>query len=342
MTQNLPSEPAFAKPARFSFYFMLSLLVLVVGLHLATPLLAALFTYLALSRLTFFKKGGKWLAVAIILVLLAGAAYGLGYVINQTVRSLPEIADKSIPSIIDWAKGYGIELPFTDYESLKDAAMESVKGEARYLGSVAKFARGAASEFLLLIAGCVVAISVFLNPSFELGRTPGVAPRNLYSLCSEAIAARFTALYQSFVTVMGAQLIISAINTVLTGIFVFSVHLPYAPVVIGMTFLCGLLPVVGNLISNTIVVMIGFTVSPRMALIGLIFLVVVHKLEYFLNSKIVGWRIRNPLWLTLLALIIGERLLGVPGMILAPVVLNYIKLEAERITTGAPGTLTAE
>jgi len=53
-------------------------------------------------------------------------------------------------------------------------------------------------------------------------------------------------------------------------------------------------------------------------------------LEYFLNSKIVGWRIRNPLWLTLLALIVGERLLGVPGMILAPIVLNYIKLEASQ------------
>jgi predicted PurR-regulated permease PerM len=33
----------------------------------------------------------------------------------------------------------------------------------------------------------------------------------------------------------------------------------------------------------------------------------------------------------LLALIIGERLLGIPGLILAPVILNYIKLEASEI-----------
>jgi predicted PurR-regulated permease PerM len=59
--------------------------------------------------------------------------------------------------------------------------------------------------------------------------------------------------------------------------------------------------------------------------------VVIHKLEYFLNSKIIGRRIRNPLWLTLLALILGEKLLGLPGMILAPVVLNYIRMEASRI-----------
>ena len=73
------------------------------------------------------------------------------------------------------------------------------------------------------------------------------------------------------------------------------------------------------------IVGIGFTVSPKMALAALVFLVVIHKLEYFLNSKIIGQRIRNPLWLTLLALVLGEKLMGVPGMILAPVVLNYLR-----------------
>jgi len=101
--------------------------------------------------------------------------------------------------------------------------------------------------------------------------------------------------------------------------------------VIGVTFLCGLIPVVGNLVSNTIIVGVGITVSPKTALVALIFLIVIHKLEYFLNSKIVGDRIRNPFWLTLLALLIGERLLGIPGMILAPVVLHYIRTEASHI-----------
>jgi predicted PurR-regulated permease PerM len=32
-------------------------------------------------------------------------------------------------------------------------------------------------------------------------------------------------------------------------------------------------------------------------------------------------------WLTLIALILGERLMGIPGLILAPVVLNYLRVE---------------
>lgn len=309
---------------------MLLLLVVVVGLHLATPLLAALFSYLALSKLTFTQRARKWIAVISFSVLIGAAAYALGYFARQTVTALPEIADRSIPSVIAWTKAHGIELPFTDFDSLKDLAMDSFKGEAKYLSGMARFARGATTNIVFLIAGCVVAMSLFLNPRFELGSARPVASGNLYSECCAEIARRFATLYGSFETVMGAQIIISGINTVLTAIFVFSLGFPYAIVIIGATFICGLLPVVGNIISNTIVVLVGFTVSPELALGALLFLVVIHKLEYFLNSKIVGWRIRNPLWLTLLGLVVGERLMGVPGMILAPVILNYIKLESSR------------
>jgi predicted PurR-regulated permease PerM len=341
MDQQGQATHAISRCSRYSYVFMAGLGILTVWLHLATPLLAVLFAYLALRQLETRRRGGKVLAVVIFLVALAGIAYALGYFINQTVRALPEIGDQAIPAIIAWAKHYGIELPFTDYDSLKDFALDTLKSEVRFLGSFAKFARGASTQALFLAAGCVVAISLFLNPRFELKTGDDPAPGNLYSGCCREIAARFSTFYGSFVTVMGAQIIISAINSVLTAIFVLAFQLPYAVVIIGVTFLCGLVPVVGNLLSNTIVVAIGFTVSPKMALGALVFLVLVHKLEYFLNSKIVGWRIHNPLWLTLLGLIVGERLLGVPGMILAPVVLNYIRLEMSKITVheGSTGTL---
>jgi predicted PurR-regulated permease PerM len=99
---------------------------------------------------------------------------------------------------------------------------------------------------------------------------------------------------------------------------------------IALTFICGLLPIIGNIISNTVIVFAAFTVSPRLALVALIYLVVIHKLEYFLNSKIIGDRIKNPMWLTLLGIVLGEKLMGVPGMILAPVVLHYIKVETSK------------
>jgi predicted PurR-regulated permease PerM len=319
------------RPARFSYWFMLGTLVLIGCFHLATPLLVAFFAYLALTKLHFLRRGGRTVAVALFLILVSGAAYALGYFVNHTVKALPEIADKAIPSMIQWARHYQVELPFTDYDSLKDLAFDTVTSQVKYLGGVARLARGATTQFVFVVVGCVVAISIFLNPRLELDREKYRLQNNLYSLCCDQIAKRFRLLYESFATVIGAQIAISAINTVLTAVFVLVVGLPYAVVVIGVTFLCGLVPVVGNLVSNTVIVGIGFTISPQMALAALVFLVVIHKLEYFLNSKIIGQRIRNPLWLILLALVLGEKLMGLPGMILAPVVLNYIRVEASRL-----------
>lgn len=110
-----------------------------------------------------------------------------------------------------------------------------------------------------------------------------------------------------------------------------SVRLPHAPLLIATTFLCGLVPIVGNLVSNTIIAFVGLSVSLKIALVAVIFLIVIHKLEYFLNSTIVGQRIRNPVWLTLIAVIIGEQLMGVPGLVLAPAVLNYRRVELSKI-----------
>jgi predicted PurR-regulated permease PerM len=154
---------------------------------------------------------------------------------------------------------------------------------------------------------------------------------NLYSICCDEVSTRFRDFYGSFAAVVGAQITISLINTILTALFVMPVRLPHAPLLIAITFLCGLVPIVGNLVSNTIIVFVALTVSLKLAIGALVFLVLIHKLEYFLNSKIIGERIRNPVWLTLIALIIGERLMGIPGLILAPVVLNYLRVEMLKV-----------
>ena len=47
------------------------------------------------------------------------------------------------------------------------------------------------------------------------------------------------------------------------------------------------------------------------------------------------------MWLTLLGIVIGEKLMGIPGMILAPVVLHYIKVEASKNKVTATGVETS-
>ena len=318
------------KPAQFSYAALAVTLVLVGFLHLGAPLLALLFSYFVLTKLGGFIRN-KWLTLALFIVVVAALTYAAGHFTRAAVAALPKIADNSIPAAIAWAQTKNWNLPFADFEGLKAYAIGAIKEQAHYLDNVANFARNASTTIVFVIIAVVVAVSLFFNSQLDLFRESHKVRHNLYSICCDEISARFAEFYHSFATVIGAQMTISAINTVLTSFFVFAVGLPYALVVVGLTFLCGLLPIVGNIISNTVIVFLGFLISPKVAIGGLIFLVVIHKLEYFLNSKIIGDRIRNPIWLTLLGLIVGERLMGVPGMIISPVVLNYLRVEISKI-----------
>jgi predicted PurR-regulated permease PerM len=313
------------KPARISYVIMAVLLVLIGWLHLATLVLTTLFGYFALQRFSFGRS--KPLGISLYVIAVAAIGFGLFYFSQRAYKALPDIAEKTIPAVVGFAEKNGIELPFTDYASARTVALSEVKER---VANVGRYARAAFFEFAMLIVGLVVAASMFLNAKWHMEGDPDAVKDSLYALVSRELAIRCRTFYRSFATVIGAQIVISAINTGLTSLFLLYNGYQHAPVIIVLTFFCGLLPIIGNIISNTLIVGVGFTISPNMALIALIFLVAIHKLEYFLNSKIIGDRIKNPMWLTLLGLVLGEKLMGIPGMILAPVVLHYIKVEASR------------
>ena len=310
---------------RISYIIMAVLLGLIGALHLGTLLLTALFGYFALRLFSFGKS--KLLGLALYLVAITIIGWGLIHFSRQAYLALPKIAETTIPAVTDFAQKQGIELPFTDYASLKDLALDEVRQD---LASLGRHAREAGFAVVQLLCGLVVAASLFLSAKWGSENDPGSARDSLYATVVNELSERFQIFFSSFSKVAGAQIIISAINTALTCGFLLWAGYSYVAVITATTFLCGVLPIIGNLISNTLIVFVGFTLSPHTALLALIFLIVIHKLEYFLNSKIIGDRIRTPMWLTLVGIMLGEKLMGIPGMILAPIVLHYLKVEASQ------------
>lgn len=312
-------------PRRISYLFIATMLLLIGVLHMATLLITTLFSYFALRQ--FSGGRSKVIGVALFSVVVVGMAYGLYFFSKQAYVAFPRITDTTIPAVVGFAEKQGIELPFTDYASLRQVAITEAREK---FGNLGRYAHDAAFLLVYLIIGIFVALSLFIHARLGVEDDPHTARDSLYALTVREIAHRFVTFYRSFTIVMGAQILISIINSVLTAIFLFWAGFPFATVLVACTFLCGLLPIIGNIVSNTLITGVAFTISPKMALVALLFLVTIHKLEYFLNSKIIGDRIKNPMWLTLLGLLIGEKLMGIPGMILAPVVLHYIKVEASQ------------
>jgi predicted PurR-regulated permease PerM len=105
------------------------------------------------------------------------------------------------------------------------------------------------------------------------------------------------------------------------------INLPFTKTLIAVTFIAGLLPVVGNLISNTAIFLVSLSVSFGLAAASLGYLIVIHKLEYFLNARIVGTRINAKAWELLIAMLVLESAFGIPGLIIAPLAYAYVKHE---------------
>ena len=322
---------------RISYVIMAVLLVLVGWLHLGVLVLTSLFGYFAILKFSFGRS--RLLGISIYIIAVVAIGYGLFFFSKKAYKQVPQIAETTIPAVVAFAEQQQVELPFTDYASLKTLAVAEAKDS---FANVGRYARTAVFELASLLIGLFVAASLFLNVRWGTEDDPHTSRDSLYATVVGELGIRFQTFFDSFSRVIGAQIIISMINTGLTAVFLLWNGFRFAPVLIIMTFMCGLLPIVGNIISNTLIVFVAFTISPKVALIALIYLVVIHKLEYFLNSKIIGDRIKNPMWLTLLGIVLGEKLMGIPGMILAPVVLHYIKVESSRAKVAEGGKVAVE
>jgi predicted PurR-regulated permease PerM len=308
-----------------------TLLFLTIYLHLLPALLAGLLVYelvhVIAERITA-RTGGKVAAVGLLATLIVGLLVAMMFGIVEFVRgdagSLPrlliklaEIVEDSRNRLPAWILDY---VP-GDAETMKTTAITWLRGHAAELRLVG----GDIGRVLVhVLIGMVIGAMVSLNEaSHAVARGPLAA----------ALAERARRLGDAFRNVVFAQVRISALNTFFTAIYLLAVlplagvHLPYAKTLVAITFLAGLLPVVGNLISNTVIVIVSLSRSESAALGSLAFLIVIHKLEYFLNARIVGARIRAKAWEILLAMLLMESAFGIAGLVAAPIYYAYLKDE---------------
>ncbi|PYM60841.1 MAG: hypothetical protein DMD79_14905 [Candidatus Rokuibacteriota bacterium] len=75
------------------------------------------------------------------------------------------------------------------------------------------------------------------------------------------------------------------------------------------------------------IVLISLGFSGWVAAASLVFLVVVHKLEYAVNARIVGDQIHASAAEILVTLFAFEAAFGLPGVVLAPIVYADVKAE---------------
>lgn len=310
-----------------------SALVATLWLHLLPALLAGLLVYelvhVVAARIMLWRGGGRKLAavgliataiVALVVLVLWGVVLFLrsdAGSLSSLLQKMAEIVESSRGRLPAWV----VDSIPGDPDALKGAVSAWLGEHARELRTVGgEVGHGVVHVLIGLVIGAMVSLH-------EARPGAGAGP------LAVALAERARRVGDAFRRVVFAQVRISAVNTVFTAIYLvgllplLGVNLPYAKTLIVVTFLAGLIPVLGNLISNTVIVVVSLAVSLEAAVGSLAFLVVIHKLEYFLNARIVGSQIRASAWELLLAMLVMEAAFGIAGVAAAPIYYAYLKDE---------------
>lgn len=278
-------------------------------------------------RLGLNHDTGRTIALAIpLLIVTVAVVFGVLEIVElvagpnsfvELLHRMAEIVGTSREYLPTWAQQY---LP-TNIDELEAAGAQWLRQNAGQLGTIGQDAGRVVFHIVIgMIVGGLVAF-------YSGTQNPTLGP------LAHALETRAEFLSNAFRNIVFSQIRISALNTFLTAIYLavvlplLGINLPLLKTMIAVTFIAGLLPVLGNLISNTVIVIVSLSVGPVVAAGSLAFLVVIHKLEYFFNARIIGTRIKARAWELLAAMMVMEAWFGIPGLIAAPVYYAYLKDE---------------
>lgn len=226
-------------------------------------------------------------------------------VLDQLHRMLPNDVARHVPSSVNMLQTQLLAMVKTYAPQLQIAGIHTLRGFGYVL--------------IGTVIGSMMAVQIPPRPRAPL------------SPVARYVREQFDELTRVFGEVFFAQVKISIINTLLTAIYLLGIlpmvghPLPLAWTVVLITFACGLIPVVGNLVSNIIIVLLSLTHGLGVSLASLAWLVSIHKLEYFLNAQIIGQRIHAAAWELLVMMLLFEATFGIAGLVAAPVIYAQIK-----------------
>jgi predicted PurR-regulated permease PerM len=307
---------------------------LVLALHLLPALFCGLLVYALINSLApslqrhLPGERAHWLVVALLATVVVGVltlAIVVAIAFLNSEQGSPALFFERMTPLLERAR---TQLPAIIVDRLPDNSEEMRSAAMEWLRMHATQLRLAGTKAVRLIVQLLIGIVLGAMLALYKGRArPAGGPLTV------VLNARCTNLAIAFRDVVFAQIKISGLNTLFTGIFLlvalplFNVHLPLAKTLVAATFVVGLLPVIGNLISNTLIFVVALSISSWVAVAALAFLIVIHKFEYFLSARIIGTQIQACAWELLIAMLLMETLFGVAGLVAAPIYYAYLKRE---------------
>ncbi|HOB58099.1 MAG: AI-2E family transporter [Microbacteriaceae bacterium] len=333
-------------PFRFGFITTLGvLLALVLGLAIGsltyalTLIFFALFVSLGLYPLVLKLESLKFSRTGAVLTVMGIFIVVVGLLLWRIIPNIVEQAGqliKYIPAGLDdiehqeWflalneTFGGGL-LPFvqTLQQALSDPAVWIAIGGGALHVSVS-IVNGTFGAIF------VVALTLYFVASLETMK------HGLYSLVPASRRAGFSEIaeeiFQSVGKYLSGMFLLALINAAFSFVLLTILGVPWAGILAAFAIVITFIPVVGSLISASIMTVVSLFTSPTTGLIvGIVMFVYLQLEAYVLTPRIVGKAIRIPGSLVLIGAMVGATLLGLLGALVACPVSASILLITKKV-----------
>jgi len=273
------------------------------------------------------------------LSLLFSIIFVLGLITLAVLVVFPQIEDalsdlvKTLPSyasdLLQWIKDImaGLHLPAeqieeisTDWTQLLSILQKAIEtSSSTLLDSAFNITKSVAGVLVELVLGLFIASYILLKKEriADLAKKAGKAfiKNEKRYLRTERIVRMTGSAFTNFVTGQCLEALILG-SLCFLGMLIFG--FPYAAVVSVIISITALVPIFGAWIGGAVSALLILMVNPLKALLFAVFLLILQQLEgNLIYPRVVGKSVGLPGLLVLVAVIVGERMGGIIGMLAA-------------------------
>jgi predicted PurR-regulated permease PerM len=256
-----------------------------------------------------------WAVTAVVVGVTAAAAGLLALIIPEAISEGRQIS-ADLPAYVDQAEGVLRHFPAVRERVQEAAARGSVSGfPVERLVSAGTTVLGVVANTLFVL---VLAVYLLLDGERVYGWVSHYLP--------SAMQVKVRAAIPELVQIVNGYVIGQAITSLMFGLFVFGVltvfGVPGAIVLAVVAALLDAIPVVGVPVATVPAVLLALTVSVPVAVAVLVLYAIYQAVEnYLIVPRVYGNRLRVAPIAVVLGVVVGGKLLGILGVLLAlPVV----------------------
>ena len=279
------------------------------------------------------RRFPRWLAILVLYVVILGTLTGIGFMIIPPLADQGKQLWKTLPDMFnrgqDFLMAKGILTEHLSWQQVVARAPDGGGGEAvgTVLGAVVGVVGGLFGLFTILILTFYILVEADNLRDTLLQLFPARARRRVAG-ASRDITVKVSAW-------LGGQLLLGGIIGATSAVGLWLLGIPFFYVLALISGIGELIPVVGPVLAAIPAIAVASTVSLNEVLFVLVFFVVQQQFEnHVLVPKVMERQVGVSPVTVIVALLIGGKLLGIVGAILAVPTAGILQVLVTEIVAG--------